>query len=255
MDCQMPVMDGFEATRAIRQAEATGTLKRRSSSRLPIVALTANAIKGDRETCLEAGMDDYLTKPLNAAIMVQKIERNLERLAANTSTFAKGDASHDINDARLEPEAANISGKAPVELPVPFDYRSALKNCNDDPAFFLEIIGDFRSQTMNDLSRINLAFSTHDADGVRRGAHSLKGSAAYLCAEPLRRSAEELEHLAKNDVLDTAAGMIESLDLEVKRCIAYFHQMTSHLATQVTGVESDGEQTNVIDEHVQGPLI
>ena len=68
MDCQMPGMDGLEATRRIRAAESPGT-------RLPIIALTANAMKGDREMCLEAGMDDYLPKPFNRDALLEKLQR------------------------------------------------------------------------------------------------------------------------------------------------------------------------------------
>jgi CheY-like chemotaxis protein len=68
MDCQMPVVDGFAATRAIRSAEAAGT-------RIPIIALTANAMQGDRERCLEAGMDDYLSKPLDPRLLRAAVER------------------------------------------------------------------------------------------------------------------------------------------------------------------------------------
>ena len=81
MDCQMPLMDGFQTTEAIRQAEADGRLKHPWSSRVPIIALTANAVMGDRERCLAAGMDDYLSKPLNPATMVKTIEETLDRLA------------------------------------------------------------------------------------------------------------------------------------------------------------------------------
>ena len=73
MDCQMPEMDGFQATRAIRDREAQGGLPGRST-RLPIIALTANALKGDKERCLKAGMDDYVTKPLKPEMLLRAIQ-------------------------------------------------------------------------------------------------------------------------------------------------------------------------------------
>jgi len=75
MDCQMPEMDGFEATREFRQREATSGLKMRP---LPIIALTANAMGGDRERCLDAGMTDYLSKPIDPARLIDLIEQYLE---------------------------------------------------------------------------------------------------------------------------------------------------------------------------------
>lgn len=74
MDCQMPEMDGFEATRAIRDWERTSHIGSSPAARLPIVALTANAMQGDRERCLDAGMDDYITKPLNRGDLARVLE-------------------------------------------------------------------------------------------------------------------------------------------------------------------------------------
>ena len=82
MDCQMPEMDGFEATRSIREGEASGQTFCTSGGRLPVIALTANAIKGDREKCLEAGMDDYLTKPLHGKTLVSTVNRYLSEATA-----------------------------------------------------------------------------------------------------------------------------------------------------------------------------
>jgi two-component system sensor histidine kinase/response regulator len=82
MDCQMPEMDGFEATRAIRAWERASRIEPSPATRLPIVALTANAMQGDRERCLEAGMDDYITKPLARA----DLQRVLQSCGANKGT-------------------------------------------------------------------------------------------------------------------------------------------------------------------------
>ena len=75
MDCQMPVMDGLESTRKIRELEASGGLAKGCPPRLPIIALTANAMAGDREKCLEAGMDEYLTKPVNRETLLKTVGR------------------------------------------------------------------------------------------------------------------------------------------------------------------------------------
>jgi protein-histidine pros-kinase len=79
MDCQMPVMDGWEATRAIRDLESLGRLAEGSRSPLPVLAVTANAMEGDRERCLEAGMDEYLTKPIKPERLLAAIESFLAR--------------------------------------------------------------------------------------------------------------------------------------------------------------------------------
>jgi CheY-like chemotaxis protein len=82
MDCHMPVMDGFEATRRIRDAEAA-----RRGARVPIVALTADALAGDRERCLEAGMDDYMTKPVSSAMLANAVERWTGRKTATPTQW------------------------------------------------------------------------------------------------------------------------------------------------------------------------
>ncbi|QDS91534.1 Sensor histidine kinase RcsC [Roseimaritima multifibrata] len=81
MDCQMPEMDGFTATREIRRLQSVGELP----EQLPIIALTANALKGDRERCLDAGMDDYLTKPLLAAQLQAMLEKHLEKASSGVN--------------------------------------------------------------------------------------------------------------------------------------------------------------------------
>jgi two-component system sensor histidine kinase/response regulator len=84
MDCQMPEMDGFEATRAIRGWERTSRTDASPATRLPIVALTANAMQGDRERCLEAGMDDYITKPLARADLLRVLQNSGRSRAADS---------------------------------------------------------------------------------------------------------------------------------------------------------------------------
>ncbi len=175
MDCQMPVMDGFEATAAIRQAEASGKLKHPTASRVPIVALTANAVKGDREACLAAGMDDYLSKPLNAKTMVETIECTMKRLSL--VPMVPGAQGIPTEAAR-----ANSAAATAVQSPPPLDYPGTLKNCNGSDIFLREITVDFQSQANGDLEKMTESMGAGNADGVAAAAHSLKGAAAYLCA-------------------------------------------------------------------------
>jgi CheY-like chemotaxis protein len=90
MDCQMPVLDGWEATRVIRELEALGQLPRGTRSPLPVVAVTANAMEGDRDKCLEAGMDDYLTKPVKPQNVLEAIARQLSRANASMPRIGAG---------------------------------------------------------------------------------------------------------------------------------------------------------------------
>ena len=86
MDCQMPVLDGWEATRLIRELESLGQLPRKTRSPLPVLAVTANAMEGDREKCLDSGMDDYLTKPVKPQTVLEAIARHLRGTATGART-------------------------------------------------------------------------------------------------------------------------------------------------------------------------
>ena len=100
------------------------------------------------------------------------------------------------------------------------------------------------------------ALCTQDAAGIRLAAHSLKGTAAYLCAEPLRGRAEELEHLAKNNALEAAAGIIDNLKREVEKCIAYLRLESSAplSSLKLADAESDEKQMHADGQHDQGVL-
>lgn len=248
MDCQMPVMDGFDATRAIRRNEAVasvggsavvpaangqhavptspaseeraGLRQSRRSPRVPIVALTANAIKGDRERCLDAGMDDYLTKPLQAAQLVAAIARYIPE--------ARGAKGEPHADAHADTEVASLLPGEPVGTepsvapgpPEPFDIESIRRRWGGDPTFAAKLIRMFQSQAPELLTKIRSALAVGDHDGVREFAHGLKGAAAYVAAEAVRKLAEELEHLGRGGDLSTAASRLEQLENETRRCLA-----------------------------------
>ncbi|WP_051937820.1 PAS domain S-box protein [Ferriphaselus sp. R-1] len=159
MDCQMPVMDGFEATRAIRAAE-------RGKSRRPIVAMTANAMQGDRERCLEAGMDDYLTKPVNASRMTEILARWLAQPAV----------PHSIEFDRL-------------------DFTRLLELFGDKESAS-EVLGIFVDSTSQLLARLQLAQNQRQVEDARRIAHEIKGTCANLGLGRMAQAADTAEQAA-----------------------------------------------------------
>ncbi len=168
MDVQMPEMGGFEATKVIRDGETAGV------SRVPIVALTAHAMQGDRERCLEAGMDDYLAKPID----VNELIVTVERIAGQTS--------------RPRSRQAHTAGSQAI-----FDENAALAHTGGDRTLLKEIISLFRADYPGALRRIKRAITQHDGETLRLTAHALKGSIATVGSPAGQRTAFELEQMGR----------------------------------------------------------
>jgi CheY-like chemotaxis protein/HPt (histidine-containing phosphotransfer) domain-containing protein len=170
MDCQMPVMDGYEATQAIRKRERT------TGNRVPIVAMTANALEGDRDKCLEAGMDDYITKPFNPDDLRATVERwlTLETVAT---------------DGQAEP--ATDSATQEVVL----DYEK-LKSRYTAPQCE-QLLSAFVSDTRSKLTQLESLVEQRDLTAVGKLAHGIKGAASMLFADELTQAALDLELAAK----------------------------------------------------------
>ncbi|MBL9129278.1 MAG: response regulator, partial [Verrucomicrobiales bacterium] len=196
MDCQMPEMDGYEATRRIRAWEQTEAPPSRRGRRLPIVALTAHAMKGDRARCLEAGMDDYLTKPLDPAALAKTLARWMP--AAPERPVRVQDAA----EARTAAEG--------------IDVPSLLRRCMGKPDLARRLVRKFMAQAASDLQELQVSLDARDAERVRMVAHRLKGSAANVSAERVRESAGRIESRARDGLLEGVGDDLARLrqDLE-----------------------------------------
>jgi CheY-like chemotaxis protein/HPt (histidine-containing phosphotransfer) domain-containing protein len=191
MDVQMPEMDGFEASREIN--------RRWPGDRRPrIVAMTANAMQGDRELCLAAGMDDYMSKPIRVDELVTALERGTARAAepARASGPAGSDKSPALDPAALERLRETMGA-----------------------GFLEELLPTFVEDTQELVSTMRRALGTRDTDAFRRAAHSLKSNAASFGATTLSSLARDLENLAKSGSLDGAAGRVERLGIECERVV------------------------------------
>ncbi|NUB01416.1 response regulator [Azospirillum melinis] len=180
MDVQMPVMDGLAATRRIRRLSG-------AVARIPVVALTANAMQGDAAICLEAGMDDYLSKPINARKLLDTIARFLPPAA--------DDKSDDAGQAASPPKAD--SGPATVNTEKIEELRDALGR--DGFALLLET---FFGDSPQHLDLLRAAIARGDRTGIEREAHILKGSAANVGFDRMAETAHHLVDAARRGDLD-----------------------------------------------------
>ncbi len=192
MDVQMPEMDGLEATAAIREKE------KKTGDHLPIIALTAHAMKGDREKCLAAGTDDYLTKPIRTADLFAAVER-----LRNTKTNAI-------------PEVTAITNAPVINA---FDVDVALKHVEGDRDLLDEIIRIFADQCPKTMYEIQNAIRAVDLPVLERAAHSLKGSASNLCAIGVTQSAAALEESARSGNSSHSREQFEALESEVDKLL------------------------------------
>jgi CheY-like chemotaxis protein/HPt (histidine-containing phosphotransfer) domain-containing protein len=199
MDMQMPVMDGIEATRCIREIENGG-------HRTPIVALTANAMMGTLERCLEAGMDDYLTKPLD----ISRLQDVLDRFFGNKVAVAT-EPTAGTNDAAAGIEAQKIL-EQPAVATVGLDpaVRARLADiAGDDTEFTVELVDAFVMGSEDSLREMRTALTSKDRGALARAAHKLKGASANLHIDHLATLASDVETRAK---AGRDEGMTESLE-------------------------------------------
>lgn len=192
MDVQMPELDGLAASRLIRQREKPG-------QHIPIVALTAHAMQGDREMCLEAGMDDYLAKPLQREELLRVLER----------------------------WSAAADGAEESETDSPLDLKKALPRFGDDMTFLCEMLSEYIHQVESGSRQMRSALASGNTQAVSQVAHSLKGAGAAFNAENLVAAAQELEKKARSGSLEGAEELIASMEAQSLRLKEFLDNQTA----------------------------
>jgi signal transduction histidine kinase/DNA-binding response OmpR family regulator/HPt (histidine-containing phosphotransfer) domain-containing protein len=202
LDVQMPEMDGFETTAAIRARE------RVSGGHLPLVAITAYAMRGDRERCLEAGFDAYVSKP----IQFQELFETIDRLVPVPSAALSADGEITQTPPASAPQAVEPAPPAPM-----VDRESALARVGGDRELLKELAGVFLAELPTWLAELRGAVGKQDAATVRRVAHTVKGAVDSCGASSAFDVASRLERIGRVGEMGDAAEALDELEAEVRR--------------------------------------
>jgi CheY-like chemotaxis protein/HPt (histidine-containing phosphotransfer) domain-containing protein len=212
MDVLMPEMDGLEATRRIRDARSAVR-----NHRIPIIAMTAGAMQGDREKCLEAGMNDYMSKPIVPQALAEALDKWLPGESAAATKQAGGGP----------PEAAPVSAGEP-ETPV-FDKAGMMARMMDDGELARTVLGGFLEDIPRQIELLKKFLEAGDVPGSERQAHSIKGASANVGGEALRAAAFEMEKAAKAGDLKSVAARLPELENRFARLKEFMNEFIKNI--------------------------
>ena len=209
MDCQMPEMDGFEAAAEIRRMEHDN-----KANRIPIIAVTANAMEGDREQCIAAGMDDYLSKPFSQIQLAEILQRWCGEIAT-----VEDEQSHK-NDAQQD-AGCGVSNEAQDQPDEPAIDQAALNNIRQlqrpgKPDLLEKIVLLYMKDLPGLLNALRDAIDQDDAEQVRMHAHRLKSGSANLGALRLAELCKQLEDMGRNNELQQALILLNRVEAEFR---------------------------------------
>ncbi|MEG4571540.1 PAS domain S-box protein [Microcoleus sp. N3A4] len=208
MDCQMPVLDGYEATLELRRLEAAGAVadKMEPHQKTVVIAMTANALKGDREKCLAAGMDDYISKPIS----IEKLKSVLENWSAQLKIETPNFNGEELKNS--EPDIESV-----------VDMARLHEIAGADLEFEREILQAFVVDTPSYLEAAKGAIASGDMETLARRAHQIKGVSATAAVRLMPEMADRLQSLAESNDLEGATKIIAELEIilaEVQKLVA-----------------------------------
>ena len=209
MDVQMPVMDGYQATKAIRKLESKLAAMNKINAdetmrRVPIIAMTGHTMSENKTICLEAGMDDFLSKPYTREGLLSMASKWLELSAKVVIQPVLAQNPNVETSQDIVPIAVHADN--------PIDIEKAIEEFEGDKQFLSEVIEGFTMEVIEQIGTIRKALSCGDAETVRNMAHSIKGGAANITARAASRVAFELEIKGKIKELNGAGEIVDNLE-------------------------------------------
>lgn len=217
MDCQMPEMDGFQATREIREWESLQKI----AQHIPVIALTANAMEGDRERCLAAGMDDYMTKPFNLEQLAAMLHRWLPLLAKeNRSEFMRVNEAISRSQSEFKDQ---VSVQTNMLDPAALNKIRTLQR-KGQPNVVIKVIKLFIENSQKTVQALEAAAAKGDHEALRRAAYSLQSSCNTIGATDLSKLCVEIEALAKQGNAEKAQSRLSVFEYEYDAVCAALEQ-------------------------------
>ena len=214
MDVQMPEMDGLETTAAIRVRES------QRGGHIPIIAMTAHALKGDRERCIEAGMDEYIAKPIHRRQLLETIERAVANFAGPAAS-------------------AETGSEGPPSGPCADDWSEVYNAAQGDRGLVTTIVRAALEESPRLVAAIGDAIATCDSMALRLAAHTLKGSVRYFGAAQAVDYAAQLERMGQDRDLTAAPPVFANLDVEMARFVkSLANYLETEAATNAPGASN-----------------
>jgi len=199
MDCQMPEMDGYDATKEIRRREG-------STRHTRIVAMTAHALQGDRQKCLDAGMDGYISKP----VKLEALQEVLAQIADSEPLPAAATAAAD-SPPTLTTSDTQTADSAPVDEETLAQLKAECNNLLSD------LIDIYNTETPINLHKLEESLATGDDRGAALAAHTLKGTAVTFGAKRMQILAAEIEQAARTGLIEKATAPLKLFESECNR--------------------------------------
>ena len=236
MDVQMPIMDGYDATREIRKSSALATL--------PIISMTANALLRDQQKCLEAGMNDNISKPIDTKQLFQKIAQWVLKETALPHEEFKSAPIHGTNPS----QTTLISGSANVQILASFDFKQSLDRLGGNLEFYYQLLEKFHTNHKDEIGRIRSTLALNDHKAARILVHTLKSAAGNVGALHVSEKAALLENVLGKENLTHIEPLLEQLNTELKDALTSIALFLKNAKSTKTFMN------NQIDMNILSPL-